>query len=192
MIDTSFSTIAGLALRVMADYAEQPGMSGATGYTLHQALFKVCETRESITSASDNYPSYIWWYLGTDEHGEVIPILDLGKLACVPLRDQPRRHRYVWPREINDDDGPWAVAVSEPPWSILYPSATYAMMTMGISIGTRVCTRLVAEHYRCSYEYDDWDTRIEHEIVFIDRSPVIDVPLTFENRGPEFRGLRFE
>lgn len=193
---SGLGTMGNVAHRLMLDYANH-GMR-STGYTVKQALEKIVGRRESIASATDFVPSYIWWYLGiNDEDGDIAPVVDLGKLPRVWLSgDKRNNHRYVYPKEIMDDDGSWKVCMGEKaPHSWPYgddydPNGVLAVMLRnGLNLGQHVLSRCVGSWH---HGYDGGDLEWEVEMIYAEASPVIDIPYRFPTIAPksDFRGWR--
>ncbi len=201
MID-GYGTLGAVALQIMADYEPKvvkgkvwDAAKASTKYTLPMVLEKVCVRKESVASFADERPSYIWWHMGLDQYGEYAPICDLGKLpSAVTEANNKRKLRINWPRNEMEDDGAWKVALNTEMRSWGDPPTTplHQMLTLGLSFHQRVLTRCVGETHRCSYEYDEWDSSWEAEIIYAERAVCFDIPLTFDNIVPDsqFRGWR--
>lgn len=197
-----YGTMGAVALQIMADYEPKiangrvwDSAKACTKYTLPMVLEKVCVREESVASFADDCPSYIWWRMGIDKYGEYAPICDLGKLPSEVLEAKNRRKlRISWPRNEMASEGAWKVALDATisSWGDGPSTPLDQMISLGLSFHQKVLTRCVGESHRCSYEYDEWDSSWQAEIIYAERAGCIDIPLTFDNIVPEskFRGWR--
>lgn len=195
-----FSTLGKVAIQIAEDY-QNTSMNSGTRYTAQQAIEKVCIRRESITSMLDNVPSYLWWYLRTNEYGEIVPVVDLGKLPhqVRPFNKNSRKYRYVFPREVSDDSGPWEACLGFDPHNAArwygddYPDSILALMLQeGLNFGQPVLSRCVGAWNRSSYEYDEWDMSWDVDIVYKEPWAGIDIPLSYPSVVPinELKSIR--
>lgn len=151
-----------VASRIIEDFGQKRKMNG---YTLAQTLEKVIMRRESVIG-SGSEPSYVWWHM--ENRGELEIIADMGK------RD---RRRSIVVDTYEQDGGQRLLG-----WGDKWPhDYLYEMITTGISLGQQVLSRCHGGYYRTSYEYEEYDLDWHTEIIFVDYSNGIDIPLTFEN-----------
>jgi hypothetical protein len=187
---SGFSSLGAVALRIMEDFGSRTRMNR---YTLLQTLEKVVMRGESVASCHEDIPSYIWWYIGMDEYGDIAPIVDYGKLRIVPYGD--RRFRYIWPKEYAENDGAWFLCVGED-WngsdddqSWRGPEALDVMVKLGLNFGQRVLTRHTGSWSSPSYYDNDVDEYHDVEIIYAEPSSRIDIPLWFNSFVPSSKKL---
>lgn len=139
-------------------------------YTLLQAFEKVIERQECLFTDEWNY---IWWYIANSGEPEII--IDYGKINY--------EDSVVW-QELKESSNTAIVG-----GHTYYPEeVTEFMIRNGISYGQKVLSRCRASWYRTSYEYDEYDIDWECHIIRVEYTPVIDIPMVFDNPFQKYRG----